>query len=236
MYIEDRLYLQMIIGTSIGIVLGILAFALVTTCTIGSLCKSVDAAESLPQIVREPRNGPSEYRLVPQAGRSDLEAIVVEWSPQVQSAIDHQVSSSFVLVNDALPTGHKLTDIPESLLLSLDDKTIEHLIELNANRKDFDSLDWSARDWMILTGGYNLLAAAETDAEIFRNAGYDIQIFFRNDAFRTAIVGYDSAEAATLDLVNIRADLRTSAQLGQLDSWCVDSVDRGQFTECARDE
>ena len=44
MHREDRLYLQLIIGIGIGIVLGLAAFSLVTSCSIGTLCSIVDAA------------------------------------------------------------------------------------------------------------------------------------------------------------------------------------------------
>ncbi len=233
MHSEDRLYLQMIIGTSIGIVLGIVAFAMVTSCTIGSLCSTVDAAETLPQVNRQTRQTTLENRLVPQVAPSDLDAIIVQWNPVVEGAISDQQQGLAIIDDEGLlPTGHQLSSVPGSRIMSVETDLLDHLIDQNATKADMQHLNWDARDWMIVTGGYNLLAAAELDAELFKNAGYDIQIFFRGDEFRTAIVGYNSADAAAIDLVNIREKLRTSAQLGQFDSWCTESVEREEFVEC----
>ncbi len=234
MHSEDRLYLQMIIGTSIGIVLGIVAFALVTTCSVGSLCKTVDAAGALPQVNRNTRQLSLENRLVPQSAESDLEAIIVSWAPVVETAINTQQSKQNI-INDQgiLPTGHILSSVPGSKEMRIGSDLLDHLIARNSEHPDMQHINWDARDWMIVTGKYNLLAAAELDAELFAEAGYDIQVFFRGDEFRTAIVGYDSADAAAIDLIQIRNDLRTSAQLGQLEPWCGNNVEHEEFVVCS---
>ena len=140
---------------------------------------------------------------------------MVEWMPSAQKAMADQVSNSFMLDNGALATGHQLSAVPDSMVMQVDAETLDYLIMRNADSIDKQQLNWTTRDWMIVTGGYSLLSAAELDAENFTTAGYDIQVFFRGNEFRTAIVGYDSAEAATLDLVKIRTDLRASAQRDQ---------------------
>lgn len=232
MHREDRLYLQLIIGIGIGVILGLVAFILVTGCRIESICEMVGIAEGSPEV----RLSTHENRLVPQSSEANLEAIVVEWVPKAQAAMTAQVDKSFGLDGGVLVTGHQLSTVPDSITMRVDTETLDYLIMLNEESVDRSGHNWGMRDWMIVTGGYNLLTAATFDAKKFTEAGYDIQVFFRGDEFRTAIVGYDSAEAATLDLVKIRAELRSSAKLSQTHTWCGEMLEYTQFVECITQE
>lgn len=203
MYQEDKLYLQIIIGGILGVGFGIVAFFLVTNCMLGSVCKTVAAAETSDHLVRESREG----RLVPQHPQSDLIPIVVEWAPQMQAAMEYQVSRTFALDDGVLATGHKLSGVPDSFSMAIDSEILNYLTELDDAELDGQHFNWAVRDWMIVTGGYNLLSAVALGAD-----EYDMHLSFHGNEFRTAIVGYDSAEAASIDLVKIRTDLRKSAQ------------------------
>ena len=200
MHREDRLYFQLMIGIVLGIILGIGAFFQFTNCTVGSLCKAADAANILPPPSRDSHT----KRIMSQIAQSDQPPIVVEWTPYIQAAVEQQPNHDFIL-DGVLPTGHALSSVPDSFSMAVDAGTLDYLIGSNATFEEVP-LNWGARDWMIVTGSYNLLTVADPEV------GHDMQLFFQGDEFRTVIVGYDSAEAANIDLVKIRTDLRTSAQ------------------------
>ena len=192
---EDRLYLQIVIGTLVGVLLGVVAFALVTTCTVGSLCTVVDAAE--PQLVydRNPRSV-INADIVPQSVESDLDAIIVIRAPQPEEAIDRHVSNQKVARGATLPAEMALSEIQPSINLRLDSETMDGLIDATRSNITMQQSDWDAHHWMIITGGYQTLNAAELDAAGFEDVDYELLVFFRKNEFRTAIVGSDSAEAA----------------------------------------
>ena len=230
---EERLYFQVFSGALIGIALGVLAFVMVSTC---ALCSTASAAEPLAVKTQISRSNINSSSRIPQKDSSDLHAIVVERLPLPVEATNRHVTDAAAIGRAVLPGDHSFGAIPDSMPMQVDGMMVNHLLdetaEITEENGESVPYEWSTRDWMIVTGSHQSFNGAELDADAFESAGYDIVVFFSKSEFRTAIVGYDSAEAASIDLVTIRATLRQSAQLAALNQFCPQIINHTEFHEC----
>lgn len=98
--------------------------------------------------------------------------------------------------------------------------------------KEASILAESSYSWGIVSGGNSTLDAAKKESERMRNAGFNADIYFRNNSYRT-VIGYyaDKSESNRVNLA-VRSAVSIDAYVVNLDSWCPNKNSKEGYQEC----
>ncbi len=229
MYYKDRVYIEMAIGTFVAIFLALAAFTFMTAGSIWSLRSPIEASQQA-----EADQAAIDTNLVPQSVESDLEAITQQGPPLAQEAIGSHVDAQKAQRGAILPAEMALSEVQPSINLHLNSQTMGGLISSTRNNMTLQQSNWDAHQWMIITGGYQTLQAAELHPDRFQDADFELLLYFRKHEFRTAVIGKDSAETGSISFIELRNQLTELEELGEFGNLCGSSVRNESIAECSQ--
>jgi SPOR domain len=125
-------------------------------------------------------------------------------------------------------------------------QTILDAVATTVNEEQRDALRLDAKEvaaitnqaWGIVIGGDTTLATAQAEVERAKRNKYDlVSVYYRQNYYRTVIGGFSDREAAESANIAVRAKIRDSSYVINLNSWCAGATKAGEgnnaYWQCA---